>query len=74
MKLPPNYGSACLEKFESMYPDLASQFGTLLVPFFLDGIAFRPDLLQADTIHPNEKGQPVLLDNIWEVLEPALTR
>jgi acyl-CoA thioesterase-1 len=74
MKLPPNYGSAYLEKFESMYPDLASQFGTLLVPFFLDGIAFRPDLLQADTIHPNEKGQPVLLENIWEVLEPVLTR
>ena len=74
IKLPPNYGEAYLEKFESMYPDLASQFDTLLVPFILEGVAFRPDLLQADTIHPNEKGQPVLLDNVWEILEPALTR
>jgi len=74
MKLPPNYGSAYLEQFESMYPDLASEFETLLVPFFLDGVAFRPDLLQADTIHPNENGQPVLLDNVWKVLEPALVR
>jgi len=74
IKLPPNYGSAYLEQFETMYPDLASKYGTLLVPFFMDGVAFSPDLLQADNIHPNEKGQPVLLDNVWKVLEPALSR
>ena len=74
IKLPPNYGSAYLEQFESMYADLASEFDTLLVPFFMEGVALRPDLLQADTIHPNEKGQPVLLDNVWEVLQPALAR
>ncbi|MDH4019999.1 MAG: arylesterase [Xanthomonadales bacterium] len=74
IKLPPNYGSAYLQQFESIYPDLAKEFDTLLVPFFMDGVAFRPDLLQADTIHPNEKGQPVLLDNVWKVLQPALAR
>lgn len=74
IKLPPNYGSAYLEQFESMYGDLANEFDTLLVPFFMDGVAFRPDLLQADTIHPNEKGQPVLLDNVWPVLQPVLAR
>ena len=74
IKLPPNYGSAYLEQFESMYPDLASEFETLLVPFFMDGVALKPDLLQADNIHPNENGQPVLLDNVWKVLEPVLAR
>jgi len=74
IRLPPNYGTAYLEKFESMYGDLASEFGTLLVPFFMEGVALSPDLLQADNIHPNEKGQPVLLDNVWEVLEPVLPR
>ena len=74
IKLPPNYGSAYLEQFESIFPDLASEFDTLLVPFFMEGVALRPDLLQADTIHPNEKGQPVLLDNVWKVLQPALDR
>ena len=74
IKLPPNYGSAYLEQFESIYSDLASEFDTLLVPFFMEGVALRPDLLQADNIHPNEKGQPVLLDNVWKVLEPALRR
>ncbi len=74
IKLPPNYGSAYLQQFESIYTDLANEFGTLLVPFLMDGIAFEPDLLQADNIHPNEKGQPVLLDNVWKVLEPVLER
>ena len=72
IKLPPNYGEAYLHQFESMYTDFASEFGTLLVPFFMDGVVFVPGLLQADGIHPNEKGQPVLLENVWRVLEPAL--
>lgn len=72
IKLPPNYGNAYLQKFESIYSDLAREFDTLLVPFFMDGVALQPDLLQADNIHPNEKGQPVLLDNVWKVLQPAL--
>jgi len=74
IRLPPNYGPVYLEQFESMYSDLANEFDTLLVPFFMDGVALRVDLLQADNIHPNEKGQPVLLDNVWVVLEPDLHR
>ena len=74
IKLPPNYGSTYLEQFESIYPDLASEFETMLVPFFMDGVALKPELLQADNIHTNENGQPVLLDNVWKVLEPALAR
>ena len=73
IKLPPNYGEAYLQRFESMYIDLAGEYKTLLVPFFMDGVVFKPDLLQADGIHPNEKGQPVLLDNVWRILEQALT-
>jgi len=72
IKLPPNYGAAFIEQFESMYADLAREYNTLLVPFFMDGIVFEPGLLQADGIHPNEKGQPVLLENVWQVLEPVL--
>jgi len=72
MKLPPNYGAAYIEQFESMYGDLARDYDTLLVPFILDGVVFEDGLMQADGIHPNEKGQPVLLENVWQVLEPAL--
>ena len=72
IKLPPNYGADYIEQFESMYADLAREYDTLLVPFFMDGVVFKPGLLQADGIHPNEKGQPILLENVWQVLEPAL--
>ena len=72
IKLPPNYGVTYLEQFESMYADLAREYNTLLVPFFMDGVVFVPGMLQADGIHPNEQGQPVLLDNVWNVLGPHL--
>jgi len=72
IKLPPNYGANYIEQFESMYADLAREYDTLLVPFFMDGVVFKPGLLQVDGIHPNEKGQPVLLENVWSILEPAL--
>lgn len=72
IKLPPNYGIDYIRQFESIYADLALKFDTLLVPFFMDGIVFKPELLQADGIHPNEAGQPLLLENVWKVLEPAL--
>ena len=74
IKLPPNYGADYIEQFESMYADLARKYDTLLVPFFMDGVVFNPGLLQADGIHPNEKGQPVLLENIWKVLGPELLK
>jgi len=72
IKLPPNYGSQFIQQFESMYKDLATKYDTLLVPFFMDGVVFEPQHMQADGIHPNELGQKVLLDNIWEILAPAL--
>lgn len=74
IKLPPNYGADYLEQFESIYADLAGEYNTLLVPFFMDGVVFVPGMLQLDGIHPNEKGQPVLLENIWRVLAPELDR
>jgi acyl-CoA thioesterase-1 len=72
IKLPPNYGTAYLEQFESIYADLARQYDTLLVPFFMDGVVFEGGYMQDDGIHPNAQGQPILLDNVWRILEPAL--
>lgn len=72
IKLPPNYGPTYIEEFESIYTDLAENCETMLVPFFMDGVAFNPELMQSDGIHPNAQGQPVLLDNVWVVLQPEL--
>ena len=72
MRIPPNYGPDYTEQFRSSYSDLARDKKQPLVPFLLNDIALVPDLMQADGIHPNELGQPRLLDNVWPALKPLL--
>lgn len=70
--LPPNYGAAYTERFAGIYEGLAETHGVSLVPFFMEGVALADGMMQADGIHPNAAAQPVLLDNVWPVLEPLL--
>ena len=72
MRMPPNYGPEYTEQFRLVYSDLARDKKLPLVPFLLNGIALLPNLMQADGIHPNELGQPVLLNNVWPALKPLL--
>lgn len=72
MQLPPNYGSSYTREFQTMYPALAKKSGLALVPFLFDGMATRPELFQADGLHPIAAAQPRLLDNVWRQLEPML--
>jgi acyl-CoA thioesterase-1 len=74
MRMPPNYGPDFTEQFRSTYSDLARDKKLPLVPFLLNDIALFPNLMQADGIHPNELGQPKLLDNVWPSLKPLLQR
>jgi acyl-CoA thioesterase-1 len=74
MRIPPNYGPQYTSQFEAVYGDLARADKLPLVPFLMDHIALQPKLMQSDDIHPNEDGQPVLLDNVWPVLRPMLQK
>lgn len=73
MQIPPNYGERYTQAFAAIFPELAEDFNTSLVPFFLDGIYDQPDMMQDDEIHPTAGAQGQLLDNVWPVLEPMLT-
>jgi acyl-CoA thioesterase-1 len=73
IRLPPNYGASYTDTFYAMYTELEAEFDLLLVPFFMEHVAFNPEFMQDDGIHPNAQGQPVLLDTIWPLLEPALS-
>jgi acyl-CoA thioesterase-1 len=44
------------------------------VPFLLADVALSPDLMQADGVHPNERGQPKMLAAVWPVLKPLLRK
>jgi acyl-CoA thioesterase-1 len=72
MRMPPNYGPRYTEAFHMMYLDLARQHHVALVPFLMDKVALHPELIQADGLHPNERGQPLLLQTVWPQLAPLL--
>ncbi len=70
MQIPPNYGQEYTKQFARLFVTLAQSEQVPLLPFFLDGVATRPELFQADRIHPNEQAQPILFNNVWKALEP----
>lgn len=72
MKMPPNYGASYTSEFSAIYPQLAKAHRASLVPFVLENVAAKPDLIQDDGLHPNAKGQAIMLDNIWPHLAPLL--
>jgi len=72
LRLPPNYGERYTSGFMAMYQALAASHHIPLLPFLLENVALKPELMQADGLHPNAQGQPLLLDNVWPQLEPLL--
>jgi acyl-CoA thioesterase-1 len=68
MKIPPNYGVKYSQQFSENYQILAKKHKIQHVPFFLEGVAGNPNLIQADGIHPTAKAQPQLLENVWPTL------
>jgi len=72
MMIPPNYGPRYGEDFRKMFSDLAGKYSLAFVPFLLDQVALKPELMQADGIHPNSAGQPQILKNLWPELKPLL--
>ena len=74
MKLPPNYGPEYTTQFAAIYPELARTYGATLIPFFLEGVAARPQLNQEDGIHPTAEGYSVIVDQLLVFLRPLLDR
>ena len=75
MEMTPNLGPRYTEAFATLFAEVADDTGAALVPFLLEGVATPErfdELMQRDGIHPNADAQPLLLDNVWSVLEPLL--
>jgi acyl-CoA thioesterase I len=72
VRLPPNYGPRYNSEFEQMYADLAREEHVAVVSWFMRHVADRPELMQADGLHANLQGQPLLLDNVWPELVKLL--
>jgi len=60
------------DAFAALFRNVAEREKASLLPFFLDGVADRPELFQPDRIHPNESAQARMLENVWPALGPLL--
>jgi len=72
IRIPPNYGKRYTEAFYRVYEQLARQYQVPLVPFLLDSVGGKDGLMQSDGLHPTETAQPIILDNVWQVIRPHL--
>ena len=74
MRALPNLGREYVRRFVAIYPELAERNQIQLVPFILEGVGGVDSLNQADGIHPTPRGQEIVADNVWQVLEPVLSK
>ena len=74
MRAPQNLGPTYVDAFERMYPELAQQYGALVYPFFLDGVAGEAWLNQEDGIHPNRTGVRHIVESIMPSVLELLAR
>ena len=74
IQLPRNYGARYLRQFEQIFPELAKANDLPLLPFFMDDIALRPELMMNDGIHPTPAAQPQIRDKVARFMEPLLSQ
>ena len=74
LTLPRNLGPDYIREFETMYSNLAKRYKTILIPFFLEGVAARADLNQEDGIHPTARGYTIVADTVLLYVEPLLEK
>ena len=74
MEVPPNYGAQYAADFRKIYVEVARKRGVAFMPFLLDGVAGKPSLNQADSIHPTAEGYAIVVDHLWRYLQPLLSR
>lgn len=74
MRAAPNLGPSYAAEFDRIFPSLAKKHGALLYPFFLKGVAGRPDLNLPDGIHPTAKGVGVIVEGILPTVKVAVER
>jgi acyl-CoA thioesterase I len=74
MRAVPNFGADYQRGFDAIYPDLASAYGLVFYPFFLDGIVTDPKFNLRDGLHPNPAGVDVIVGRIIPKVEELIAR
>lgn len=72
MRAPPNMGPEFVSAFDAIYGDLAKQYDTALIPFWLEAIYQEPQLFQDDRKHPTVEGIETLVGATVDEVAQAL--
>ena len=72
IRILPNYGKRYQTQFESIYPTLSKEKEVILLPFMLNDIALKKELMLSDGIHPNKDAQPLIAEIVFNSLRPHL--
>ena len=74
MRAAPNMGPDYRRAYDTIFPDLASAYGLVFYPFFLDGIAANASFNLRDGVHPNQAGVDVIVTRILPKVEELIAR
>lgn len=74
MRAAPNLGKPYQDAYDRIFPELAAAEGVLLYPFFLDGVAGQPSLIQSDGLHPNPEGVARIVSGILPKAEALVAQ
>ena len=64
MHVPINYGRRYSERFNQTFHQIATDRGITVAPFLLENVATKPELIQADGLHPTAQAQSIMLQNV----------
>lgn len=74
MLAPPNLGADYRGKFDPIYPALAKKHGAVLVPFFMQSVFDKPELVQQDHLHPTADGVETIVAATVDTVAGALPK
>ena len=68
IRIPPNYGKNYVAAFENIYSEIAEEKNIPMLTFLLEKVALDKSLMQLDGIHPNQKAQQIIANQVEEEL------
>ncbi|WP_190291559.1 arylesterase [Roseibium aggregatum] len=74
MLAPRNLGEDYASRFDPIFADIARIHGAMLYPFFLQGVAMKPELNLADGMHPTGEGVSIIVQNMLPAVEDLIKR
>jgi len=72
IRIPPNYGKNYVAAFENIYSEIAEEKNIPMLTFLLEKVALDKSLMQLDGIHPNQKAQHIIANQVEKELSIIL--